>query len=73
MNSFVTLYEWDERKLKELNVYPLRVELFQSTYTRTFLKEPKSVDDFNGPDADVVRVTRSILNSTSMYDLEQIL
>ncbi|KAG5681334.1 hypothetical protein PVAND_010779 [Polypedilum vanderplanki] len=53
-----------ERKLKQLNGYPLRVELFSSTYTLARTKQPKNSDDFDGPDIDVARLTAAVLNAT---------
>jgi hypothetical protein len=63
LNSFTAVPF--ESETKQLNGYPLRVEIFTSTYTLARTKQPLSVDDFDGPDVDVARTTSQILNATS--------
>lgn len=64
LNHLVAM-PFESAELKNLNGYPLRVELFASTYTLARSKQTKSVDEFYGPDADVAKMTRELLNATS--------
>jgi hypothetical protein len=66
LNSFAVSFESVGGKLKKLNGYPLRVDLFYSTYTMGRVKQPKSVQDYEGPDVDVARLTSEKLNATSL-------
>lgn len=67
LNSFVASFKSSEWRFKNLNGYPLRVELFPSTFTMARIKGfYKTVDDFDGPDADVAKIMKAQLNATSM-------
>lgn len=52
-------------KLTNLNGYSLNVEMFAATFTVSSVKNPKSVDDFSGPDANAAKFVRECLNATS--------
>lgn len=51
--------------LRNLNGYPLNVEMFDSALTSSLVKKPKSVDDFIGPDVSVANFIAKNLNATS--------
>jgi hypothetical protein len=54
-----------EHELKNLNGYPIAIEMFPATYTMKSFKGATSLDDFSGPDADIAKEMRHILNATS--------
>jgi hypothetical protein len=68
LNSFVKTFESGSGSVsaRQLNGYPLRIELFKATYTNFSGNVAKSVDDFTGPDANVARIVRHHLNATSL-------
>jgi len=67
LNTFAVSFESSQTGFKNLNGYPLRVELFPATYTMARVKGiGKSVDDFHGPDSDVAKTMKEVLNATSM-------
>lgn len=67
LNTFAVSFESSQTGFKNLNGYPLRVELFPATYTMARVKGVgKSVDDFHGPDSDVAKTMKEVLNATSM-------
>jgi hypothetical protein len=66
LNSFVD-YTFDSdggRDMRQLNGYPMRLEIFTSSYSIPRIKPPKSLSDFHGPDVDVAIVTAEVLNAT---------
>lgn len=67
LNTFVVSFESSETGFKNLNGYPLRVEIFVGPYTMAKIKGvTKTIDDFHGPDADVAKTVKEVLNATSM-------
>lgn len=66
LNSFVD-YTFDDdggRDMRQLNEYPMRVEIFTSSYSIARTKPPKSHYDFYGPDVNVALITAEIMNAT---------
>lgn len=55
----------DNQKLKNMNGYPMKVEMFSATFTYTTVKQPLRVDDFTGPDVNAALFIRDQLNATS--------
>lgn len=65
---FMVPFSNSDKRFRNLNGYPIKVELFSSTYTAARSKTAKSLDDFRGPDADVAKEISKVLNAKSMYD-----
>lgn len=66
LNSFEN-YTFDDdggRDMKQINGYPLHMELFTSTYSISKIKPPKDFSDFYGPDINVAKVTGKLWNAT---------
>lgn len=55
-------------KMKNLNGYPMNVEMFSGTFSFTQHKDPKRVGDFTGPDANAASFIREQLNATSKLE-----
>ena len=55
--------------LHDFNSYSLNVEMFSVSYTKSLVKNPKTVDDFIGPDASIARFIAKNLNATSKLSL----
>lgn len=64
LNS-VSDWSFNKSTVNQLNRHSLGVEMFASTFTITSVKDPKSVDDFSGPDANAARFISERLNATS--------
>lgn len=60
-------------RFKNLNGHGLNVEMFTGTFTMSALKNPKSVDDFTGPDASAAKFIRKQLNATSLWMILRII
>lgn len=64
LNSVSDL-NFNKSTVNQLNRHSLGVEMFAGTFTITSVKNPKSVDDFSGPDANAARFISERLNATS--------
>lgn len=64
LNS-VSDWSFYKSTVNQLNRHSLGVEMFSGTFTMTSVKNPKSVDDFSGPDANAARFISERLNATS--------
>lgn len=69
LNSFVDYtFEGDGgRDMRQLNGYPMRLEMFTSSFTISRIKSPKSIQDFYGPDVNVAKTTENFLNATCEF------
>lgn len=56
---------FETEMLSNLNGYQINVEMFESTYTVSKVKKPKSIEDFKGPDVEAAMFIRDRLNATS--------
>lgn len=65
LNSFVNFtFNVGEGELKRLNGYPIRVELFSSTYAIPLRKPAATLEDFYGPEVDVAKLVGKFWNSS---------
>lgn len=55
---------WD---LRQLNGYPMRVELFYSTYAMPLRKPATTIEDFYGPDAHLASLAGKLWNSSGEF------
>ena len=66
LDTYGVSFESSSTGFKNLNEYPLRVEMFVGPYTIAKMKGVmKNVDDFYGPDANVAKTVRDVLNASS--------
>lgn len=71
LNSFVdyTFNDDGGRDMRQLNGYPMRLEIFTSSYSIPRIKPPKGLSDFYGPDVDVAKVAAKVLNATCKFKI----
>ncbi len=62
LNSFVDFNRERFRYSRELNGYPIRLEIFTSTFNIPYIQPPLEIDDFYGPDINVAKLIGESLN-----------
>ena len=56
-------------RFKNLNGYPLKVEMFNTIFGWSKMKNPKDVNDFTGPDAKIAKLIAENMNATSQTEM----